>query len=123
MPKKLVVLAALALIATTHVEAQDQQQQQAPQSQPQPQSLAEIARQTRKAKEEKEKASGAPKIVVSDETLVSSSGARLAFEQPGDAKGPASMHSPMPRSSLSVPSKSWIDLIRWTRQRWPGLRC
>lgn len=90
MPRKLVVLAALALIATTHVEAQDQPQQQDPQSQPQPQSLAEIARQTRKAKEEKEKASKAPKIVVSDDTFASSGGGRPAFEQPIDGKAPSS---------------------------------
>jgi len=90
VPKRLVVLAALALIATTHVEAQDQKQQQSPESQQQPQSLAEIARQTRKAKEAKEKASGAPKIVVNDDTLLSSSGGGLAFEQPFDGNGSTS---------------------------------
>ena len=88
MPRKLVVLAAFVLLATTQVEAQDQQQ--ASPSQPQPPSLAEVARQTRKAKEEKEKASGAPKIVVSDDSLVSSSSNRLAFEQPPDAKASGS---------------------------------
>jgi len=82
------VLAALLLTATGYVEAQDQQQAQ--QSQQQPQSLGEVARQIRKAKEEKEKASGGPKIVVNDDTLVSSSHGGLAFGQPVDAKASAS---------------------------------
>lgn len=91
MSKKITLIAALiALMSSTHAEAQDQPQQQASQSQQQPQSLAEIARQTRKAKEEKEKASGAPKIVVNDDTLVSSRGGGLAFGRPADSTGPAS---------------------------------
>jgi len=88
--KRLVVLAALALIAATHVEAQDQQDQQASQSQQPTQSLADVARQTRKAKEEKEKASGPPKMVVNDDTLVSSSRGSMAFGEPVDSKGPSS---------------------------------
>lgn len=81
MFRRLVILVALESIAITGVQAQEQE----------PQSLAEVARQTRKAKEEREKNSGAPKVVVTDDTLGSSkTGGALNFVNPSNGSVPTS---------------------------------
>jgi hypothetical protein len=82
--RRLVILVALESMAITGVQVQAQEQQQ-------PQSLAEVARQTRKAKEEREKNSGAPKFVVTDDTLGSSkTGGALNFVNPTNGTVPTS---------------------------------
>jgi hypothetical protein len=82
--RRLVILVALESMAITGVQVQAQEQQQ-------PQSLAEVARQTRKAKEEREKNSGAPKVVVTDDTLGSSkTGGALNFVNPTNGTVPTS---------------------------------
>ena len=84
MFRRLVILVALESMAITGVQVQAQEQQQ-------PQSLAEVARQTRKAKEEREKNSGAPKFVVTDDTLGSSkTGGALNFVNPTNGTVPTS---------------------------------
>jgi len=82
--RRLVILVALESMAITGVQVQAQEQQQ-------PQSLAEVARQTRKAKEERQKNSGAPKVVVTDDTLGSSkTGGALNFVNPTNGTVPTS---------------------------------
>ena len=84
MFRRLVILVALETMAITGVQVQAQEQQQ-------PQSLAEVARQTRKAKEERQKNSGAPKVVVTDDTLGSSkTGGALNFVNPTNGTVPTS---------------------------------
>lgn len=84
MFRRLVILVALESMAITGVQVQAQEQQQ-------PQSLAEVARQTRKAKEERQKNSGAPKVVVTDDTLGSSkTGGALNFVNPTNGTVPTS---------------------------------
>jgi hypothetical protein len=84
--RRLVILVALESMAITGVQVQAQEQEQQ-----QPQSLAEVARQTRKAKEERQKNSGAPKVVVTDDTLGSSkTGGALNFVNPTNGTVPTS---------------------------------
>ena len=86
MFRRLVILVALESMAITGVQVQAQEQQQ-----PQPQSLAEVARQTRKAREERQKNSGAPKVIVTDDTLGSSkTGGALNFVNPTNGTVPTS---------------------------------
>jgi hypothetical protein len=82
--RRLVILVALESMAITGVQLQAQEQQQ-------PQSLAEVARQTRKAKEERQKNSGAPKVLVTDDTLGSGkTGGALNFVNPTNGTVPTS---------------------------------
>lgn len=94
MFRKLVILVALESMAIRGVQVRAQEQQQ------QPQSLAEVARQTRKAKEEREKNSGTPKVVVTDDTLGSSkTGGGLNFVSP--ANGGASTSEALTKAAAA----------------------